>query len=170
LFGEADQLLSIRDTPEGLFNDDQKQPVTLERLYAVRARRLAILKRRQQPIIEGLRQKGEWVSLADIADWCAREAGGIRPDENLRAEAYRQLGESLAAGFFGRGRQSRVLFLHPHSTWAKMTQDRYRNVPFGQEGRRGYLRWCWIPRGLAQTWFEAKNIRCPVHLFPDTRF
>lgn len=165
--GEIDEPRSIGEPSDGgMFDIDLEEPVTLDRLHAHRARRLAILKRRQQPIIARLRLTREWISLADIADWCSREREGIRANEQLRAEAYTQLGESLAAGEFGSGRGSRVLLLHPESTWAKLTQDRYECVPFKEHGDSAYLRWCWIPSDLAEAWFNSKNIPRPPHLFP----
>jgi hypothetical protein len=39
-------------------------------------------------------------------------------------------------------------------------------VLFGEQGRSAYLRWCWIPSGLAKEWFNSKNIAQPAHLFP----
>jgi hypothetical protein len=47
-----------------------------------------------------------------------------------------------------------------------MTQERFDMVLFGEDGRSGFLRWCWIPRNLAAAWFDSKNLRRPGHLFP----
>jgi hypothetical protein len=128
-------------------------------------KRMASLKRFQTRLIENLRRSGEWISFAEIAEWCARERGSIEVDEKLREVAYEQLGNSVSAGEFGSGRRSRVLFLHPRSTYAKMTQERWESMPSpGVAGRQVYLPYCWIPAPLAATWFDARNIRRPPRL------
>jgi hypothetical protein len=146
--------------------DGLERPACIEELFAATRRQMAVRRRRQDRIIDRLRLSRDRICLEDIAEWCAREKGSIVPDERLRSEAYRQLGMSLAAGEFGRGRQSRVLFMHPRSNWAKMTPERFDMIPFGEEGHNSYLRCCWIPAEMAQAWFERRNLSLPGHLFP----
>jgi hypothetical protein len=140
--------------------------LTMEELFAHNRRQMAVRQRRQSRIINQIRQSGEWVSFAAIAAWFAREKGSIEPDEHLRAKAFRELGAALATCEFGLGRQSRVLFLHPRSNWAKMTPERFSEILFGDELSSSYLRHCWIPRDLAGGWFDSRNLRRPGHLFP----
>lgn len=145
--------------------DNEKRLVTMEELFAETRKQAAVRRRHQDRIIERLRHSREWTSFEDIAEWCAREKGSIEPDEGLRSETYRQLGNALAAGEFGLGRNSRVLFLHPRSNWAKMTSERFGWIPYGQDGRSSYLRYCWIPAELARCWFDSRNLKLPRHLF-----
>jgi hypothetical protein len=49
---------------------------------------------------EKQRRLRDWISFADVADWCARESGSVRPDSRLKEDAYRQLSEALARGDF----------------------------------------------------------------------
>jgi superfamily I DNA/RNA helicase len=51
------------------------------------------------------------ISFADIADWCARRAGGVERDEALRMQAYRDLEQSVLKGEFGPANKPIVAFL-----------------------------------------------------------
>ena len=56
---------------------------------------------------ELVRQTREWINFAEIADWCARETGSIRRNDQLMVEAYRNLGDALASGEFEEGGRAR---------------------------------------------------------------
>lgn len=140
--------------------------LTMDELFVHTRNQMAVRQRRQGRIVAQIRRSGTWVSLAEIADWFARERGSIEPDEQLRVKAFHQLGEALAAGEFGVGRRCRVLFLHPMSNWAKLTPERFDMGPFDNTGHSSYLRHCWIPSDLAGEWFDRRNLIRPRHLFP----
>lgn len=65
----------------------------------------------------------EWINFAEIADWCSREDGSIAPNEQKRAMAFDSLEKDLLAGEFEENCRSRVLYLHPFTTKARMTRE-----------------------------------------------
>jgi hypothetical protein len=65
-------------------------------------------------------------------------------------------------GKFERNSRSRVLYLHPGVTKAKMTREFMRNIVETSPPatvQRQYLDHCWIPRELAERWCRSHNIR-----------
>ena len=102
--------------PERLSPDEarRREPAT-----ATRARRRAELRgTRGRCFAEKQRLTRQWVSLADIADWCARAPGIIEPDEKLRLTAYGQLMKALNSGEFDIAGRTNVLF----SDWGCRSQ------------------------------------------------
>jgi hypothetical protein len=91
--------------------------------------------KRIQEAAERLRQLKEWVCFEDLVDWCARENNGISEVERRKRQAFESLALAIRGGEFGFGRRSRVLILHPHSNWAKMTIERLRLIPTSQDMR-----------------------------------
>src|SRR5262245_48599985 len=63
----------------------------------------------------------EWINFAEIAAWCADESGVV-PNEEARAAAYQKLQQDLLEGDFEENGRSRVLYLHPYTTKARMTR------------------------------------------------
>jgi hypothetical protein len=65
------------------------------------------------------RTVGRWFSIADIADWLARDGGGVMPDPARRAYIYRSISKSLLDGEFDgvtRDRSlTKVLWLSPNA-------------------------------------------------------
>ncbi|MFY9734599.1 MAG: hypothetical protein WAL02_05625 [Rhodoplanes sp.] len=106
------------------------------------------------------RRHREWINFAEIADWCAREDRSIEPNERKRAAAFDRLANDLLAGEFEEDGRSRVLYLHPRSTRARMTREWLRDAIGhnydGDVGRSGFLPHCWIARHLFERWL-AKN-------------
>src|SRR6516225_4477201 len=92
------------------------------------------------------RQKKQraWISFSELAERYGRNIG--------ITEGYEQLKRAVINGEFERNGRSRVLYLHPAVTIAKMTRERMRNAvetyPL-ETVRRHYLAPCWIPRELA---------------------
>jgi hypothetical protein len=124
-----------------------------------RQRRLDRFRQRQARVLE-------WIKFSDIADWCAREHGIIAIDQQLEAAAYRELGEAILRGEFDLNGRTRVLHLNPVTPLARMTKDVFATIPFGDPGRREWLKWCWAPADLAMHWFARKRVPLPEHLFP----
>jgi hypothetical protein len=128
--------------------------------------RSQMLERRIERWMERMRRSREWISFADIADWCAREKGSIRADDNLKAGAYRALGESVMSGEFEERGRSRVVYqaallVPSHPVRIRMTRELYEACP---EPKRDNLAWCWVPRDLACRWLEGKRVALPPWL------
>jgi hypothetical protein len=126
----------------------------------IRARRIERFRQRQ-------RKLSEWVCFADISDWCARTTGDIKPDEERRILTYQELRKSLTIGEFEQAGRSRVLFLSPATSIAKMTRERFdliATVFDGETLNSEYLSCCWIPRDLCQQWFDSKRLPTPQWL------
>ncbi len=131
---------------------------------AVRRRIRLWREKHNECFAERQRRQRRWFSLAEIADWCAREPGSIKPDEERRALAYAELGKALRDGEFEQGGRSRVLYLNPETSWARMTRARFTEIvdAFGSDHDllvSAYLARCWLPHDLAQRWFKMKNLR-----------
>jgi len=94
------------------------------------------------------KKQREWIQFSELAERYGRNIG--------IAEGYEQLKRAVIAGEFERDGRSRVLYLHPAVTAAKMTREKMRNAveTFPAETvRRHYLAPCWIPRELADAWW-----------------
>ncbi len=126
-----------------------------------------IRKRRIERFQENQRICREWVCLADVADWCARASGDIKPDEERRVIAFTELGRSLNAGEFEQNGRSRVLFLNPSTCLAKMTREQMSRITAANPSdivRSCYLAHCWIPTALCRSWFDARRVLLPPWL------
>jgi len=96
-----------------------------------------------------------WIRLSEIAEHYGRERS--------TAAAYSALQASiLNDDFIERGR-SRLLYLHPWSTMAKMTSgklqtliDVYRDPEILA---RHYIGCCWVPVAMAMKWCAQHRIR-----------
>ena len=108
------------------------------------------------------RRKRNWINFADIADWCSREGGSIRPDETKRAVALDGLAEDHLAGDFDENGRSRVLFLPLDVRKARLTRDELREVIKhnydGDRGRSQYLPNCWLARAMAEGFFARHRL------------
>jgi hypothetical protein len=116
---------------------------------------------------EAQRQSRDWISLAEIADWCAREHGSIIPDPQRRDAAFVDLRAAIAKGAFATAGRSRVLFLHPTATFAKLTRERLAKIEAcypTTDVNVHYLGWCWVPRTLARDWFASLRLPAPPWL------
>ena len=111
---------------------------------------------------ERQRRTRDWINFSEIAEWCSKEGQSIVPDEEKSAVAFDTLASDLLAGEFEEGR-SRVLYLHPATTKARMTrellQDAMDHNYDGDQGRSAYLAHCWIPRSLFQRWLAKHRLR-----------
>jgi hypothetical protein len=109
----------------------------------------------------------DWVNFAEIADWCAREPGGVRRDEDRRAQAFRDLSRSVTAGEFSRAGRWCVVRPPEGATplseplRLRVTLAWLRKWPAFHGGMtipdRELARW-WVPRDLCAAWFERRQI------------
>ena len=114
----------------------------------------------------------EWINFAEIADWCSKEDGSIIPDEPKGAVALDTLANDLLAGEFEESGRSRVLYLHPWSTKARMTRDWLKDARQhdldGDHGRSEYLAHCWLSRRMFERWLVKHRLpESPAHFQPQ---
>ena len=97
----------------------------------------------------------------------ARKSGFVTPNEDDRSSAYQKLQHDLLAGDFEENGRSRVLYLHPATTKARMTrawmQDATDYNYDNHQGRSAYLEHCWLPRNLFQRWLASIICRTYHH-------
>jgi hypothetical protein len=115
-------------------------------------------------------QVRDWINFAEVADFCAREAGSIAPDEGKRTRAYEELADAIIKGEFDKDGRSRVFFLHPSSTKVRMTWETLADViQFNLDGDLGRerLAHCWAPRAMMERFFEKRRLpRSPALFAP----
>jgi hypothetical protein len=113
----------------------------------------------------------EWINFTDIAEWCSKEEGSIVPNEHKRAAAFDALERDLLAGEFEENGRSRVLFLSSATTKTKITRTSLKEAMEynydGKHGRSAYTPHCWIPRYLAERWFEKHRLTLPPWFTPS---
>jgi hypothetical protein len=118
---------------------------------------------RIQRFTEEQRQTLEWINFADIADWCSKEDHSIIPSEDKRAAAFDTLASDLLSGVFEENGRSRVLYLNPATTKARMTRAWLRDViHHNYDNKRGtsqFLPHCWIPRGFFERWLARHRLQ-----------
>ena len=104
------------------------------------------------------RREGGWIGFAEIADWCARVPGGVARDEGRRAQAWRDLAQSIIAGEFNRPRKDgsvrlRIAYVPPQRvTSPEPVRFRLRAPDVGN----GALGHCWAPQEIWRRWFAAR--------------
>jgi hypothetical protein len=109
------------------------------------------------------RRDREYINFAEIAEWCAKEDQSILPNEQKRAAAYDTLERDLLAGEFNdENGKSRVLYLNPMTTKARMTrewlQDAIEYNYDGKHGRSAFLPCCWMPRSMFVRWLATHRL------------
>ena len=107
------------------------------------------------------RRERQWISFADIADWCSEVEGSVVPNEAARASAYEKLQRDLMEGDFEEDDHSRVLYLHPRTVKAKMKRQWMENIVETYPPttiRSQYLDHCWLPRNLFQRWLAKHHL------------
>lgn len=100
--------------------------------------------------------RSEWIQFSSLAERYGRNVSA--------AEGYRLLAAALLRGDFEECQRSRVLYLHPWSTKAKMTRGWLANIMeiFASASdtpnraldtiNRQYLGCCWVPRAMGDAW------------------
>jgi hypothetical protein len=111
---------------------------------------------------EKQRQTREWINFDEIADWCSKEDQSIVPNKEKRAAAFDTLASDLLAREFEENGRSRVLYLHPATTMARMTREGLKDaIDYnydGDHGRSAYLAHCWIERRMFDRWLAKHRL------------
>jgi hypothetical protein len=113
----------------------------------------------------------DWINFAEIAEWCSELGGSIVSDEDARTRAYEKLHTDLMAGDFEEAGKTRVLYLHPWTTMAKVTRDRARDfveLAPPETLRSEYWDHCWIPRHIFHRWLAKHNLPALPSRFEPT--
>jgi hypothetical protein len=107
------------------------------------------------------RRTREWINFAEIAEWCADESGVV-PNEEARAAAYQKLQQDLLEGDFEENGVSKVLYLHPYTSKARMTRrwltdmmERFDQTTINSQ----YLAHCWIRREFFGRWLAKHRMQ-----------
>ena len=118
---------------------------------------------RIQRFTQKQQQTREWINFAEIADWCSKEDHSIIPSEDKRAVAFETLARDLLSGVFEENGRSRVLYLSPATTKARMTRAWLHDVIHhsydNNGGRSEYLPHCWIPRQFFERWLARNRLQ-----------
>lgn len=132
--------------------------------------------RRERRILrfrECQKRRRRWLGFWDIADWIACDRGATdRRDEQLRAQGYSDLFDAVLTGHFDQRGRSCVLYLSPDSEKLRLIAERLREMRDIYAGtttiNEEVLSRCWVPRSLAQRWFERRGIAWPARFDPST--
>ncbi len=126
---------------------------------------------RIERFIEIQRCKREWINFWEIAEWCSEESSVV-PNEDAREAAYQKLERDLLEGDFEDNGRSRVLYLHPYTSKARMTRDwltRLMEVYDQSTINSQYLAPCWIPREFFERWLAKHRMQSsPQRFEPKT--
>ena len=138
-------------------------------LYSIRRERTARIER----IIEFLRQSREWISVAEIAEYCSEESG-IVPNEVARETAYEKILADLLEGFFEENGVSQLMYLHPYTSKTIMTRERMAGLLAFKGADRAaiisqYLAPCWMPRAFSEGWLAKHRMEPRPQRFEPKR-
>ena len=120
-------------------------------------------------------RRRHWLSFWGIADWIACDRGATdRRDEQLRGQGYSDLFDAILAGEFDHHGRSCVLYLASHpqgkprlsADKLRQLRDFYADTTMVNDQ---VLPRCWVPRPLAQRWFERRGIPWPRQFDPVVR-
>jgi hypothetical protein len=108
------------------------------------------------------RRTQEWISLSEIADWCARVPGSVARNQDLMAQAWHDLARSIVAGEFIRasksGRRRLCIAYVPPSPWGFSSPEPVRFRLRASDLGNGALAYCWVPQELAARWLLVRNL------------
>jgi hypothetical protein len=120
------------------------------------------------------RVSGRWFGFAEIADWLARDSGGVMPDPGRRAYIYQLISRSLLDGEFDSVTRDRsltkVLWLSPVASPQRLSAEilsgavEAYGADYGEDAIvvTAYLGRSWLPRDLYHRW----SILCGFPLLP----
>jgi hypothetical protein len=131
----------------------------------IKASRLASIERFKKV----QREQHHWIGFEEIADWCARAAGDIKPDEERRSLTFADLGKSVLSREFYAQNRCRVLFLNKDTPMVKLTPERFEVISKAFDPNivhLVYLARCWVPLDLCRRWLEVRRLAPPVWLPP----
>jgi hypothetical protein len=118
----------------------------------------AIRERRAEKMLRFAKRQAterQWIRLSEIADHYGRERSA--------AAGYAALQASILADQFVERGRSRLLYLHPWSTMAKMTSGKMRTLIEVYSNpeilTRHYVGCCWMPIDMAIKWCAQHRVR-----------
>ncbi len=119
-------------------------------------------------------RRRSWVSIADLADWCAAvtTTAGIAEQKKARTLALYLLAASIRKGEFERDGNSKILFLAPYNPGdnfpprCRLTKDKFKYIVELDFVPPEMLAQLWLPRDLAQSWLEAHGYPRDPHFDP----
>ena len=122
---------------------------------------------KRAPLIHNrFEQNRNWVSVAEVVDFLARERGNVVPSTRRAESAYDQIAESLGDGEFNCRGKSQMVRLDPKSPRIRMKADDLELVAdlYDTNTRNAqYLNYCWLPREIWRKWFAKLNLDWPAH-------
>jgi len=146
-----------------------------ERAFERRTRRLSTFNRRERC----LRRNGRWISIRELSDWLAHEAGAAGINSDIEASTYLEFWQASRNREFDRGGKTRVLLLNPAVTRARLDpegEERALDVHGWASFVQQFLAYCWVeieparqwlrgwlPRDLYETWDAAHAAGAPPH-------
>lgn len=101
---------------------------------------------------------GRWVSLADAADWHARESGSIVADETKRATTYELFARAWRAGAFHPSSRSHVFYIDGENVPHRAPVHYLDEVASTGTDAVDTLRWCWVRREHYLSWCTANRV------------
>jgi len=110
------------------------------------------------------RRSREWLSVNEIAEWCAQLEGVVVPNEKARLHAYRMFAQDISEGFFELWGASSVLFLTPELSYPRRPMARLGSAEQVWQVLdleiliEAYLKHCWIARGDFRRWCEYHEL------------
>jgi hypothetical protein len=127
------------------------------------------------------RRLRKWISVLDLADWCALSTTTAGAVEQGRAPdlALGLLADSILTGEFEHEGRSKILYLWSRITGLGSVPCRLTKEAFAQQRQYAVamtpaeplpmevLARCWVPRWLARRWTEAHGYRWPSHFDPE---
>jgi len=118
-------------------------------LVATRALRILRFEERQN-------DKRQWIRLSTLAERVGREIS--------TTEGYALLRAAILNGEFEKAGRSRLLYLHPETSMAKMTREKLKELEHWQ-GAGGtdiiniqYVGCCWVPFAMAMAWCRRNSV------------
>ncbi len=124
------------------------------------------IQRRRARWFEYVRRRFDMVALSMVADWCAREPGGVVRNEGAREQAYQDLYQSILEGEFGPGEWPAVAHMPtPVPTYSPFYLRRglFHIQSFWREGYNPLVD-LWAPRPAVVEWFTRRGIGLPPAL------
>jgi hypothetical protein len=119
-------------------------------------------------------RRRSWVSIADLADWCAAATTTAGVDEQKKARnlALDSLAKSIRKGEFEHDGKSKVLFMAPYipgdnlRARCRLTKDQFEYILQLDSVPLEMLAQLWLPRDLAQSWLESHGYPRDPHFDP----
>jgi hypothetical protein len=141
------------------------------------ANRHARWRERIAKFAERQRTERQWISLSEIADWCARSVTGASAaaEEQARTLAYQRLDQSARNGEFDRDiirggravRVSELRYIDPEVSRSRLGREQLTHVY--ESINISLAQFCWLPREVAWQWLVAHGYPWPAHFDPDAR-